>query len=171
MSRGRRRQNETGESAASSKQQRLRVRLTKFAMPRLCAAVGCYERNTKKSGYSFHSFPLDPARQRTWVTKMNRLEWATSGKPWAPKPHDMLCSKHFERDCFTDKTLLSERFGLKYRNTLNNDAVPTVFDHRKRPQRMPRSASTTTGLRKREVSNTRVTIYYVICSFSGNTNT
>ena len=54
------------------------------------------------------------------------------------------------KDLLRIYALLSERFGLQYRTTLNNDAVPTVFDHRKRPQRMPRSAST--GLHVRSVT-------------------
>ena len=42
-------------------------------------------------------------------------------KKWEPKHHDVLCSKHFEKNknkkCFTDRTLLSIQFGLKYMST------------------------------------------------------
>ena len=35
-------------------------------------------------------------------------------KKWEPKHHDVLCSKHFLKKCFTDRVLLSIQFGLKY---------------------------------------------------------
>ena len=50
---------------------------------------------------------------------MNQWELAT--KKWEPKHHDVLCSKHFEKEkkekIFTDHTLLSIQFGLKYMST------------------------------------------------------
>ena len=46
------------------------------------------------------------ARKRQWQMAMNRWDLAT--KKWEPKHHDMLCSKHFEKNkLFTDHTLLS----------------------------------------------------------------
>ena len=40
-------------------------------------------------------------------------------KKWEPKHHGVLCSKHFQKECFTDRTLLSIQFGLKYMSTGN----------------------------------------------------
>ena len=48
-------------------------------------------------------------------------------KKWEPKHHYVLCSKHFEKKCFTDCTLLSIQFGLKYMSTvrISKDEAPT----------------------------------------------
>ena len=51
------------------------------------------------------------ARKRQWQMAMNRWDLAT--KKWEPKHHDVLCSKHIPKKCFTDLTLLSIQFGLK----------------------------------------------------------
>ena len=90
-------------------------------MPSECAAVGCSEKLTKE--FSFHAFRFrkekkNEARKRQWQVAMNRWDLAT--KKWEPKHHDVLCSKHFEKKkkCFTDCTLLSIQFGLKYMSTL-----------------------------------------------------
>jgi len=86
-------------------------------MPSECAAVGCSEKLTKE--FSFHAFPLkknNEARKRQWQMAMNRWDLAT--KKWEPKHHDVLCSKHIPKKCFTDLTLLSIQFGLKYMSTV-----------------------------------------------------
>ena len=36
------------------------------------------------------------ARKRQWQMAMNRWDLAT--KKWEPKHHDVLCSKHFEKN-------------------------------------------------------------------------
>ena len=48
-------------------------------------------------------------------------------KKWEPKHHDVLCSKHFGKKCFTDRTLLSIQFELKYMSTvrISKDEAPT----------------------------------------------
>ena len=46
--------------------------------------------------------------------------WDLATKKWEPKHHDVLCSKHLKKKkkkCFTDRTLLSIQFGLKYMST------------------------------------------------------
>ena len=55
------------------------------------------------------------ARKRQWQMAMNG--WEPKDQKWEPKDHDVLCSKHFEKKCFTDRTLLSIQFGLKYMST------------------------------------------------------
>ena len=60
-------------------------------------------------------FFLNEARKRQWQMAMNRWDLAT--KKWEPKHHDVICSKHFQKKCFTDRTLLSIQFGLKYMST------------------------------------------------------
>ena len=53
-------------------------------------------------------------------------------KKWEPKHHDVLCSKRLKKKkkkkkCFTDRTLLSIQFGLKYMSTvrISKDEAPT----------------------------------------------
>ena len=74
--------------------------------------------------FSFYAFPLkscflfcfcfNEARKQQWQMAMNRWDIAT--KKWEPKHHDVLCSKH-KKKSFTDRTLLSIQFGLKYMST------------------------------------------------------
>ena len=72
-------------------------------MPSKCAAVGCSEKLTKE--FSFHAFPLkkiffflNEARKWQWQMAMNQWDLAT--KKWEPKHHDVLCSKHFEKNAW-----------------------------------------------------------------------
>ena len=63
-------------------------------MPNKCAAVGCSEMLTKE--FSFDAF-----------------RWDLATKKWEPKHHDVLCSKHFEKNA-SEIADLSIQFGLKY---------------------------------------------------------
>ena len=86
---------------------------------RVCCS--CSERLTKE--FSFHAFPyfyfycfyILKWSQKTTVANGNE----SMRKKWEPKHHDVLCSKHFQKKCFTDRTLLSIQFGLKYMSTGN----------------------------------------------------
>ena len=50
--------------------------------------------------------------ENDWQIAMNRWDLAT--KKWEPKHHEKAFRK---KKCFTDRTLLSIQFGLKYMST------------------------------------------------------
>ena len=62
-------------------------------MPTTCAVVGCYNRHSKESKYSFYRFPTDPDRRHRWVSFVSRQN--TDGSPWKPGEGDRVCSEHF----------------------------------------------------------------------------
>ena len=130
-------------------------------MPRECAAVGCTELHTKESALSFHTFPTkDPCRMKAWTVNTKRLD-PTTKKLWMPKPHDQLCSKHFELRCFSGRTRLSSQCGVPYKPRLTDEAIPTIFNHNQRPRSVERSVSV--KRRKREVKNFIILSFICVC--------
>lgn len=90
-------------------------------MVKRCVAAGC--NNTHKDGVSLHSFPSDMALRKLWVDKVKRYR-----EKWEPTKYSVLCSQHFEQDCFMPDSILSQSLGLgKKRICLKPDAVPTLF--------------------------------------------
>ena len=87
-------------------------------MGRRCVAAGCS--NTHSDSISMHKFPKDPELRRKWESKFRRLK--NDGVPLT----SVLCSEHFEVDCFEVDSMLAEQMGLKKRR-LKPNAVPTVF--------------------------------------------
>ena len=70
-------------------------------------AVGCSEKLTKESEFSFHAFPFtNEARKRQWQVAMSQWDLATK-KLWEPKHNNALCSQHLKKKSFTDRTMVS----------------------------------------------------------------
>ncbi|XP_021351593.1 THAP domain-containing protein 1-like [Mizuhopecten yessoensis] len=91
---------------------------------RRCVAGGCS--NTAINGVSMHTFPAKrPDIHRQWVAFVRRKR-----KDWEPTRHTVLCSAHFEEDCFPLKFRLGllESSGKTVKRTLEEDAVPTIFN-------------------------------------------
>uniref|UniRef100_A0A6B0UQU7 THAP-type domain-containing protein n=1 Tax=Ixodes ricinus TaxID=34613 RepID=A0A6B0UQU7_IXORI len=57
-------------------------------MPRSCVAVNCTEMYKKSSGVSFHKFPADSERHKSWIISVDQKESS-------PRANDRLCGKHF----------------------------------------------------------------------------
>ena len=94
-------------------------------MPSECAAVGCCEKLTKDSEFSFHAFPVkNEAKKRQWQA-VGRWDAATK-KLWAPDTTICYARSISKKKSFTDCTLLSIQFGLKYSVRLKDEAVPTL---------------------------------------------
>lgn len=101
----------------------LEPRCINFEMPRFCAAYGCVNASNKidclKKEISFHRFPLkEPRRLQLWQTLMKR-------KNFVPSVHSVLCSEHFEKDCFENISPAGKRRILKHH------AIPTKFSFSK----------------------------------------
>ena len=89
-------------------------------MGRRCVAAGCS--NTHSDSISMHKFPKDPELRRKWEKQVQRTR-----ERWSATDTSVLCSEHFEADCFEVDSMLAEQMGLKKRRRLKPDAVPTVF--------------------------------------------
>ena len=91
-------------------------------MPRRCVAAGC---NTASGeGYSLHSFPRDQGLRTKWIraVKRQRSNWE------GPSAHTLLCSKHFEPDCFASEGVrYRDAIGLPAKKRLKSGAIPTIF--------------------------------------------
>ncbi|XP_021375725.1 THAP domain-containing protein 3-like [Mizuhopecten yessoensis] len=73
-----------------------------------------------------HTFPAKRSDiHRQWVAFVRRKR-----KDWEPTRHTVLCSAHFEEDCFPLKFRLGllESSGKTVKRTLEEDAVPTIFN-------------------------------------------
>lgn len=94
-------------------------------MPARCVAAACS--NTHRDGVSLFKFPKDPFLREKWAKQVQR----TRAK-WNPTENSVLCSKHFEEDCFEPGTDIAAQFGIKLTRKLKPEAVPSIFT-RKRP--------------------------------------
>jgi len=88
-------------------------------MPKHCVIVGCDTENSE--GYSLHTFPQDRDLHEKWNrgVKQQRKNWGGSSK------YSLLCSKHFEPDCFGCR--YRDKLGLLTKKCLKPDAVLTIF--------------------------------------------
>ncbi len=90
-------------------------------MPKRCAAAGCS--NTYKDNISLFLFPKDDDLRSKWIkqVKRTRAEWS------GPSDHSVLCSDHFDGNCFEPDTEIASQMGLKKGVRLKVDAVPTIL--------------------------------------------
>ncbi|KAH8009968.1 hypothetical protein HPB51_023024 [Rhipicephalus microplus] len=93
-----------------------------------CVAFGCTNRAKQKPGITFHVFPKDKTLHDAWQRAVRR-------DGWEPKNADVLCSEHFEANCF-DRTGQTTR--------LRPGSIPTIFPafpaHLQKPAKRKREA-------------------------------
>ncbi|XP_040065676.1 uncharacterized protein LOC8030003 isoform X2 [Ixodes scapularis] len=100
-------------------------------MPAVCAAVGCFNSSRRDIPFHVHAFPSDPRIAKLWVSAIQRDNFK-------PSKWSVLCSAHFTADAYEDKVWLMKNMGMDYKPRLKQDAVPTIFSHKRRqPQRTP----------------------------------
>ncbi|XP_067360234.1 THAP domain-containing protein 2-like isoform X1 [Channa argus] len=101
-------------------------------MPDFCAAFGCSnERNakTKQQGITFHRFPKDKVKRRTWTAALRR-------RNFEPNDRSVVCSCHFKSEDF-DKTGQTTR--------LKEGVIPSIFsftDHLRKVSTSSRTSRT-----------------------------
>ena len=91
-------------------------------MPRRCVVAGCS--TIGGEGYSLHEFPRDKTIRTKWTqaVKRNRSNWD------GPSASSLLCSKHFEQDCFVvEGVRYREAMGIPAQKRLKPNAIPTIF--------------------------------------------
>ncbi|XP_067425096.1 THAP domain-containing protein 1-like isoform X3 [Emydura macquarii macquarii] len=89
-------------------------------MVKYCAAYNCNNADTKlsrKQGITFHRFPKDNKKKHQWAQAVHRADPVT-GKLWTPSEWDMICSQHFNLECF------KEINGKKF---LKEGSCPSIF--------------------------------------------
>jgi len=92
-------------------------------MPRRCIAASCS--TVSGEGYSLHEFPRDKALRAKWVQAVKRYRSKWDG----PSTSSVLCSKHFEPECFaSDGVRYRDAMGIPAKKRLKPDAIPTIFD-------------------------------------------
>ncbi|KAH7964307.1 hypothetical protein HPB51_027453 [Rhipicephalus microplus] len=93
-----------------------------------CVAFSCTNRAKQKPGITFHVFPKDKTLRDAWQRAVRR-------DGWEPKNADVLCSEHFEANCF-DRTGQTTR--------LRPGSIPTIFPafraHLQKPAKRKREA-------------------------------
>ena len=94
-------------------------------MPTRCVAAACS--NTHRDGVSLFTLSRDRCLREKWVKQVHRTR-----AQWNPTENSVLCSKHFEEDCFEPGTDIAAQFGIKLTRKLKPEAVPSIFV-RKRP--------------------------------------
>ena len=91
-------------------------------MPRRYVAAGC--NTVSGDGYSLHAFPRDQDLRTKWIRAVKRQRSNWDG----PSTYSMLCSKHFEPECFvTEGVRYRDAIGLPTKKRLKPDAMSTVF--------------------------------------------
>lgn len=116
---------------------------------KLCSAIGCTNRqnleNTEK-GLSFHRFPMTkPDMLEQWLANVNRPDLE-------PSRFCILCSIHFEPDCFVDGKPTTDG---TVRRRLRHGSVPTLN------MGWPCSADSITALTSESTENFSVSISLV----------
>ncbi|XP_015262291.1 PREDICTED: THAP domain-containing protein 6-like [Gekko japonicus] len=89
-------------------------------MVKYCAAYNCSNSDTmlnRKQGITFHRFPKDNRRKQEWAQALCRVD-PVSGNLWTPSVWDMICSQHFNPECFREIN------GKKF---LKEGSCPSVF--------------------------------------------
>ena len=90
-------------------------------MGKRCVAVCCS--STNADGISLFGFPKDAAVRALWVKE---VQWTRA--KWTATKYSVLCSKHFEEDCFETKVSVASQFGIHKTRRLKPAAVPSIFE-------------------------------------------
>ncbi|XP_077407755.1 lethal(3)malignant brain tumor-like protein 2 isoform X4 [Vanacampus margaritifer] len=95
-------------------------------MPLHCAAGYCT--NRREDGVHMFRFPKDKIYREIWTQKVQRTKVR-----WTPTHMSVLCSAHFEEDCFNPLPALRQSLGFKVKRSkiLLPSAVPTLFPRKK----------------------------------------
>ena len=97
-------------------------------MGRNCIVFGCS--NTQKKGFRLFKFPADDKLRKEWTLQVQRTRDQWKG----PTKYSAICCE----ECFELTSIMSKNMGIKMKQRLKSDAIPTIF---------PRPSSTTTPKR------------------------
>ncbi|XP_052808378.1 uncharacterized protein LOC128237142 isoform X2 [Mya arenaria] len=92
-----------------------------------CCVGGCT--NKKNDSVSLHTFPKLDNMRKKWIKSIQTTrsgEWKGPSKERSANAQ-LVCSQHFEFECFTITTRTKWRLGLPCKACLLDDALPTLF--------------------------------------------
>ncbi|XP_077358316.1 lethal(3)malignant brain tumor-like protein 2 isoform X3 [Festucalex cinctus] len=114
-------------------------------MPLRCAAGYCS--NRREDGVYLFRFPKDKIYRELWTQKVQRTRVR-----WTPTHMSVLCSAHFDDDCFKPLPALRESLGMKVRRSkiLLPSAVPTLFSRKKYGQTHAVKTYQSTSIRRQK---------------------
>ena len=63
-----------------------------------CAAIGCVNSSGKNPSLSFHQIPSNKRKEirQEWLRRIKRGQ----NEKYLPEDSTLICSEHFEKDCF-----------------------------------------------------------------------
>ena len=71
----------------------------------------------------------------------------TRDKWHGPTKNSVICSEHFTEECFEPISSFSKKMGIKMKQMLKSNAIPTIF---KRPCATPKRLRVSSAAEKRE---------------------
>ena len=88
----------------------------------------------RKDGVSLHKWPEDLNVAKQWTKAMKNIR-----SDFFNPATSRICSAHFTVDSFVDQSVIAKSLGLKMKNILKPNAVPTIFrsgpPHKKKQKR------------------------------------
>lgn len=95
---------------------------------RMCVVAGCSKRQT--DDVSVHSFPKDERQRAAWTrfVKLTRADWT------GPSQYTVICSEHFNEECYERQHFLMKDFGIPTKKRLVPGSVPSIYPKRKRDE-------------------------------------
>ena len=91
-------------------------------MPRSCVVTGCS--TSTGEGYSLHKFLRDDSMHAKWTRAIKRFRGNWDG----PSASSVLCSKHFEPECFVVEGIrYRDYMGIPAKRWLKPGVIPTIF--------------------------------------------
>ena len=111
-------------------------------------ATGCS--NTNADGVSIFRFPKDPGLHTQLIKSVQRYR-----AEWTDTAYSVLCSKHFEDQCFEPKSKIAASFDMKKVPRLKPDAVTTIFSQ---PSQAPSTSQELKSKRKQSATKSFSTL-------------
>ena len=128
-------------------------------MPRRCVAAGCS--TTTGEGYSLHEFPRDIVIREKWTQAVKRFRDKWDG----PSASSVLCSKHFEPECFVVEGIrYRESMGIPAKKRLKSGAIPTIFvrsTHGESTSSKPSASCKRTAFEKRQRQTVSDKLFFI----------
>ncbi|XP_061195141.1 THAP domain-containing protein 10-like [Saccostrea echinata] len=95
---------------------------------RMCVVAGCSKRQS--DGVSVHVFPKDERLRAAWCrfVKLTRADWS------GPSKYTVICSDHFNEDCYEVHFSLMKDFGIPAKKRPRQGSIPSIYPKRKRDQ-------------------------------------
>lgn len=93
-----------------------------------CVVAGCSKRQT--DDVSVHSLPKDERQRAAWTcfVKIIRADWT------GPSQYTVICSEHFNEDCYERQHYLVRDFGIPTKKRLIPGSVTSIYQKGKRDE-------------------------------------